>query len=336
VIGMAKTKTRKGGRKSTNTTPMPGEKITRADVYQLVTDAILDRLREGTIPWRKPWSGALAEGGWHRNVVTGRAYRGINVFLLDMAGFEKPWWMTMRQANQMGGHVRKGEHASIVTFWKRLRVKPRDGYTGKLDAEGMAIIFMLRYYRVFNIEQIDGIEWEWPEPDDQEEAVEPEVPVEQGLIDALDSWCADEKIGRDDTSGGAWYMPVPDHVSMPPADAFSSGASHAATLAHECTHATGHANRLGRDGITKITTTRGVQYAKEELVAEMGAAMICARFGVAHADDDLDQRAAYIASWLHALEEDPRMVVNAAANAQKAADLICGPLDEDTTNEEEQ
>lgn len=274
------------------------------DIYQIVTDRIISSLEDGTVPWRRPW---IASADAHRNPVSKTLYRGINPFLLEMtaqaAGYSDPRWITFKQSKTLGGSVRKGEKHTLVIFWKILRSK--DEATGKERA-----IPLLRYYRVFNVAQCDDIRLA-PLP-----KLEPFDPIEraESVIDAMPSA---PPIGY----GGnqAFYSPLFDSVQMPKREQFTSPDGFYHTLFHELAHSTGHESRLAREEI--VGREDPDAYAKEELTAELAAAMLCGTCGL-DVPERVEQSAAYVKSWLRHLQNDPKMVISAGARAQRAADYI--------------
>lgn len=274
----------------------------KVDVYQKVTDSIVAQLEKGTVPWHKPWT-----GGGPVNVRNGRAYRGINVFLLEVMGHADPRWGTYKAISEMGGQVRKGEHGTHVILWKPVKRKAEH------EDEDAGKYILLRDYVVFNAEQADGL----PALENGRE----HEPVEEAEALVLGY------IGPTIRHGGdsAYYAPLVDIVQVPVPENFESGESYYSTLFHELVHSTGHKSRLDRLEHTGFGTG---PYSKEELVAEMGAAMLCGLTGI---PPQIDQSAAYIANWLERLQNDRKLVVQAAANAQRACDLIQGTTFEETT-----
>jgi antirestriction protein ArdC len=276
------------------------------NVYDIITERILKKLEEGTVPWRKPWQGG--DAGIPRNVETGYPYRGINVFMLAVASYESPHWLTFRQAKRRGGNVRKGEHGTPVIFWKWR--DPEDGEAGGEDERAIPV---LRYYLVFNVEQCDGVSIPVTSLAPQrafapitrcEEIVErmPDAPrIEHGRTHAA-------------------YLPARDTVILPAQNAFESEAAYYATLFHELAHATGHASRLARPAVMDTASFGSHAYSKEELIAEMGAAFLCGHAGIGAAT--LESAASYIDGWIRVLRGDSRLVIQAAAHAQRAADFI--------------
>lgn len=272
----------------------------RRDVYQDVTDRIIAALESGTVPWRKPWR---SQGG-PTSFASKREYRGINWFLLGCAPYACPWWATWKQIHEKGGTVKAGEGAWPVTFWKWLEID-------ELDAQGKPKkIPFLRSYRVWNLEQTTV---EWAPADVDHHEIEP-IDEAEAIVEAMPDPPAIV------TSNRAAYSPALDTVKMPRRDTFESSETWYATLFHELVHSTGHTKRLGRPGIEELAAFGSPVYSREELVAEMGAAFLCGHAGIDA--DTLPQSAAYIDNWLSVLRGDNRMVVTAAAQAQKAADYI--------------
>ena len=284
------------------------------DVYQVITDRIIGLLEKGVVPWQKPWQGGEQ---MPRNLVSGHEYRGVNVFLLHAMMYQSPFWLTFNQAREMGGHVKKGERASPVVFWKRLQVAAPG------EPDGKKTIPFLRYYSVFNVVQCEDI------PADKIPALS-DSKREHCPIQAAESIVAamPQKPEIKHGGGRACYSPSLDSVTMPLPETFRSGQDYYSVLFHELTHSTGHASRLNRKGIDSSggewSAFGSTPYAREELVAEMGAAFLSGHAGIV--ERTLDNSAAYIQSWLARLKDDCKLVVQAAAQAQKAADFILGKV----------
>ena len=274
--------------------------------YQIVTESIIKQLESGVAPWRKPWRTELPV-----NLVSGKAYRGLNVFLLGSQGYGSRYWLSFNQAKKLGGHIRKGERSSLVTFWhigEERIVRQTDGTERKSKP------FLLRYYNVFNIEQTEGIADKLgltgasPRVADLEQC--------EAIVSGMPSAPQREQSAR------AWYRPSTDTVGMPSKSLFTSAEEFYSTLFHELTHSTGHASRVGREGIEQLNTFGSESYSKEELIAEMGAAMLCGVTGIAPAT--LSNSASYLQSWIDRLRGDSKLLVSAASAAQKASDFILG------------
>jgi len=288
--------------------PEAGGPRPHASVYEIVTEQVIKQLESGVAPWRKPWRTEMP-----CNLVSGKAYRGMNVFLLGSQGYASRYWLTFNQANKLGGHVKRGEQSSVVTFWHIGEEKVRtDGSKTRP--------FLLRYYRVFNVCQTEGI----AEKLGLGESARPVASIEQ--CEAIVAGMPNAP--RMEQSIGAWYRPSTDSVGMPARALFTSAEEYYSTFFHELTHSTGHASRVGREGIEQLNTFGSESYSKEELVAEMGAAMLCGVTGIAPAT--LQNSAAYLKTWIERLKSDSRLLVSAASAAQKAADYIRGESAKDS------
>jgi antirestriction protein ArdC len=284
----------------------------RRDVYAIITERIIERLERGTVPWRKPW----ADGGVPRNLVSKKPYRGINYFLLSASKYVSPYWLTYKQAEELGGHVRKGEKSTLIVFWKVETRNDPDAQEGEISSRDGSR-FILRYYRVFNLEQCEipaeklaklpKIETRDNEPIESCARIVNEMPMRPTL----------EHVG-----GKAFYSSLSDKVTLPPMSLFASPEEYYATTFHELSHSTGHKSRLNRESLTDSAPFGSATYSKEELVAEMGAAFLCAEAGISA--PVIANQAAYVAGWLKKLRDDRRLVVFAAAQAQRAADYIMG------------
>ncbi len=274
--------------------------------YEVITETIIEKLEQGTVPWHQPWSSEAA-----KNLISKREYRGINVFLLGAAGYANPYWLTFRQAKQLGGHVKKGERSTPVVFWKWLERERENPETGEIETHSAPL---LRYYRIFNTEQCEGI------PADK-------VPVLENAREFHPIKEAERMVQEmpqrpiiQHEAAQAFYRPSADVVNMPAPELFTSDEEYYSTLFHELTHATGHESRLNRLDTDKLAAFGSKDYSQEELVAEMGSAFLCGHCGIA--ERIIDNSAAYIQGWLRRLRNDKRLVLFAAAQAQKAADFI--------------
>lgn len=286
----------------------------RPDLYTRVAQAIAADLERGVRSWTKPWSADHLAGAVGRPLRhTGEPYNGVNVLLLWSEaverGFTSARWMTFRQALALGGAVRRGEHGATVVYADRIQ-RRESGADGE---DALRSIPFLKTYTVFNVAQIDGL----PETF-YAEGQRPAEPAAR-IAAAEDFFGA---TGADIREGGlqAYYALAADYVQVPPLECFRSAEDYYATLAHECTHWTRHPTRLDRDFGRKRWGDEG--YAQEELVAELGAAFLCADLGLELTPRE--DHAAYIASWLEALRNDRRLIFTAAAHAQRAADFLHG------------
>jgi len=224
------------------------------DVYQIVTEKIVAMLEAGVVPWRRPWSSA----GLPRNLVSKKPYRGINYFLLSASKFVSPLWLTMRQAKELGGSVSRGEQSTIVIFWK-VDEQPDEEVTEANDKTLRR--FLLRYYRLFNLEQCEL-------PADVLDRLPKIETHEHDPIDAVELAIANMPQRPDLQTAGskAFYSSLSDRVTMPPRELFTSAEEYYATLLHELTHSTGHPKRLARETITEAAPFGSAVYSKEECI----------------------------------------------------------------------
>lgn len=292
----------------------------KTDIYTKITDQIIAELDKGTRPWHKPWAAGHVAGPVSRPLRSnGKPYSGINVIMLWATamerGYSAPIWMTFKQAKELGAHVCKGEKGALVVYASTF-IKTEANENGE---EVERDIPFLKGYTVFNVEQIDGL------PAHYTACHAPRLNPGQRIAQA-ESFFA--QTGADIRHGGdsAFYAPGPDFVQMPPFESFRDAEAYYGTLAHELTHWTRHKSRLDRDfgqkrGACPRPRTGGDNaYAMEELVAELGAAFLCADLELV--PQIRDDHAPYIAGWLKALKDDKRAIFTAASHAQKAADYL--------------
>ncbi len=284
----------------------------RETIYQEVTDRIVTELEAGRVPWVQPWGAPNAEAGLGlpKNASTTKSYSGVNILILwgDVIarGFTCQNWVTFRQAKQMGGSVRKGERGTTVCYADRFIPKSELERAAQQGDEPEAVPFLKRY-TVFNVDQCDGL----PESAYQGAVPLPErevIPHAESLIEATG---ADFRVG----GSKAFYVPSADFIQVPPQPAFRDQINYYRTCFHELGHWTGHTSRLNREFKGRFGSN---PYAREELVAEIASAFVCATLGIVptvrHAD--------YIGSWLEVLKEDNRAIFRAASQASKAADFV--------------
>ncbi len=290
----------------------------RFAVHQAVTDKIIAALERGVKPWVHPWKNA-GQGGMFPLRHSGEAYQGMNVLLLWCAaqehGYRSRYWMTFRQAKEYGGCVSKGEKGSLVIKYGTVE-RDADGNAVKADErsgdDAVRKIAYTRGYTVFNAEQIEGL----PDQFDLDEASdEPgEASADAAPILQLEQYFGDVGAKIETTDCNPCYIPSLDMIRMPPISEFVSSHAYFSCLAHECCHWTKAPQRLDR----KQSENRS-EYAQEELIAEIGANLVFANLGLV---PDIENSAAYVASWLTALRNDRRFIFEAAAAAQKAAAYI--------------
>jgi antirestriction protein ArdC len=275
-------------------------------VYEIITDKIIKQLESGVAPWRKPWTCQPPA-----NLITQREYRGLNVFTLASQGFPSRFWLTFNQVSKLGGKIRKGEKSSPVIFWN---VGDEQEATTQDGAKETTRPFLLRYYSVFNLSQTEGIDIS--ESLLQETRTNDPIETCEQLVTNMPNPPAFEQ------SDKAWYSPANDVVGMPARGLFHSSEEYYATEFHELAHSTGHAKRLHRENFDNPVSFGSESYSKEELIAEMTAAMLC---GIARIEQRiLENSAAYLKTWITRLKSDSRLLVSAASHAQKAADFIQG------------
>ena len=285
------------------------------DIYSEITDRIIHELEQGIIPWNKPWTGTR-DGAISR--ATGKPYSLLNQMLLGKPGE----YLTFKQAQELGGHVKKGAKSKMVVFWKFIQ-KEKTDKDGKpiRDANGLPVsdnIPFLRYYNVFHIDDVEGVEPKW-----KDEPLNDEIKPDEAAQNVLDDYLNREGIKLVSEKGNrAYYSPMIDEIHLPLIEQFSKIAEYYSTAFHEVTHSTGHPKRLNRIDMGIGSAMFGSEeYSKEELVAEIGAASILHELGM-ETDSSFKNSAAYVQSWIKALKNDKRMIVSAAGKAEKAMNMI--------------
>lgn len=283
-----------------------GTQMAKANVYDMVTNRIIAELEKGKIPWQKPWTG-VRDGAYNR--ITKRPYSLLNQMLLQHSGE----YATFKQWQDLGGHVRKGEKSEIVVFWEIFESKETNPDTGEIEIKKVPL---LRYYNVFHISQVDGVEPLAPEQLNDE--VEP--------IEAGDRIIADY-INREHLkfveckSNQAYYSPSSDTVVVPLKEQYNLINEYYSTTFHELTHSTGHKNRLNRLQTGAVAAFGSENYSKEECVAEIGSATLMSIAGIETAKT-FRNSTAYIQNWLQVLRNDNKFIVSASSKAEKAVNYI--------------
>jgi len=278
------------------------------DIYQVITDRFIEQLKKGTVPWQQPWISSV------QNIVSRKPYRGINAFTLGMTDRTSPFWLTFKQALDLGGHVKKGEKSLPVIYYKIL--EKRDGAGNIIVREDgrPARIPFVRWANVFNFDQTEGIE-------------APRIETTQSSVQPLKKAAAIVENARlcpiRHAGFAAVYSPKEDEIRLPAPTTFRSMEDYYQTLFHEMTHATGHERRLNREGITQPIKFGSERYSKEELIAELGAAFLANEAGTLN-QVQFDNSAAYLASWIQKFENDPKMIVSAVSQGQRSADYVLG------------
>lgn len=270
------------------------------NIYDMVTDQIIDSLEKGTVPWAKPWVGGLP-----MNLITKKPYRGINVFLTSLQSFSSPYWLTFKQAKALKGNIKKGQKSTAIVFWN---------FTEKEDDDGnKKSVGFLRYYSIFNVEQTEGIEY--PKNDELEHF--------EDIVDCEKITDNMPDVPEINFGGSrATYNVETDEIKLPNKNTFNSPAEFYGVKYHELIHSTGAEKRLNRPELVETSGmfSGGDNYSTEELTAEIGASFLSAITGIG--DKVIDNSAAYIAGWLKQLRNDKRLVLSAAGKAQKAVDYI--------------
>lgn len=284
-------------------------------VYEIVTEKIINRMEQGEIPWFKPWD--CEESEVAINYITRKPYSLLNQLLLGKGGE----YLSYKQLTDKGGTLKEGAERRLVTFWKENTwlKKVEDEETGEV-LEEVRNGFLLRYYYVYHLKDIEGIE---------SKIVKKEIKKRKRRFNTL----AEEVIKKykennkpllisEEKSNRAFYAPLRDSIIVPLRTQFHSLKHFYHTLFHEMAHSTGHKDRLNRSGITNISAGFGTkEYSIEELVAEMSSAMLCSKIGI-DSKELLDNTTAYIQSWLKALKNNPKWIVFASSQAEKATKYI--------------
>jgi antirestriction protein ArdC len=283
-------------------------------IYQKITDMIIEKLQQGVVPWQKTWTTS-----YPKNFVSGLEYKGINILLLGLQDYESHYWLTFKQVKDLGGGVKKDEHASLICFWKpivNISEKELD------EAPEAEIRFLLRYYHVFNLNQVIL-------PDSELKKRKITMPTNPKIIEAeqvIKKYKNPPEITVNNLLSNPRYIPRLDKIEIQSIDNFHTSDDYYASLYHELIHSTGAKHRLARRGIIDKIQFGTENYSKEELVAEIGASYLSNISGI---QKPLDSQASYIQNWLQALNNDNRMILIAASQAQKACDYI---LNNSSTN----
>jgi antirestriction protein ArdC len=297
-------------------------KKTAPDMYQVVTDRIIEQLEKGVMPWRKTWSSY----GLAKNYVSGKAYKGINMLMMNFfSPHSIPYYLTFNQAKELGGHVKKGSKTQQVIYFNMIFKDENGNKVSKEAAENredVKVMKFLKYYNVFNVEDIEGIDFEFDElrllPNERIERCEKII---QGFPSPPDYVEKDR--------GRAYYHPLEDYINMPPIEQHDSAEFYYSTYFHELIHSTGHAKRLAREEVVTPNRFGSIPYSEEELVAELGASFL-RKIADIDSDPIFQNSASYIHGWLSKLKDDKKLVFKASAEAQKAVDYILGDNFDDT------
>ena len=280
--------------------------MAKTNVYEMVTERIIAELEKGIIPWEKPWTG-VRSGAYNR--VSKRPYSLLNQMLLKHTGE----YATYKQWQDLGGQVKKGEKSEIVVFWKIFETEETNKDTGEKETKKIPL---LRYYNVFHISQVEGVEPLAPEQLNDE--VEPIEEADKIITDYITREHIEFTECR---SNEAYYSPSSDRVVVPMKEQYTVINEYYSTTFHELTHSTGHKSRLNRLETGAVAAFGGTEYSKEELVAEIGSASLMNLLGI-ETVKTFRNSAAYIQSWLQVLRNDNKFIVSASSKAEKAVNYI--------------
>ena len=285
------------------------------DVYQIITDLIIEKLEQGSIPWKQPWN----DYGSAQNYISQKPYRGINQLILNVL-HAKPFYLTFKQAHSLGGRIKKGAKSIPVTYWN---FTFRDKESGrKLTAEEaknrpskqIAKSAYLKYYRILNIEDVLNVDFDLPE------TIVGKDDYSIACCDALLFEMKDRPDIRHEHND-AFYNPIQDYINMPPIEHFHTAELYYSILHHELIHSTGHPKRLNRFEHHEVSSYGSKDYSKEELIAEIGASFLNGHAGILN-ETTLADSSAYIQGWLQKLCNDKKFIFEASAQAQRAVDYI--------------
>jgi antirestriction protein ArdC len=286
------------------------------DIYQTITDRFVEQLKKGTVPWQKPWFGV-------QNMVSRKQYRGINALLLGSTEFQSPFWLSFKQALDLGGHIKKGQKSTPVIYYQLFDRHDEAGYAIIRGDGRAARVPFIRWANVFNLDQTEGITA--PAITTAQRAGQPREKAAEIVENA--KLCPIHHTGF-----AALYSTQDDVIRMPSPTSFRSPEDYHLTLFHEMTHATGHSSRLDREGITQPAKFGSERYSKEELIAELGAAFLSNEAGI-FTNLQFENSSAYLGSWIQKFQNDPRMIVSAASQAQRSADFVLGIEHKEALNE---
>ncbi|RZK12932.1 MAG: DUF1738 domain-containing protein [Flavobacterium sp.] len=298
------------------------ESTMRFDLYQTVTDRVIELLEKGKVPWRKPWS----DLGPPMNAISKRPYQGINLWLLLMLPYESNLYLTWEQLKRVNGSVTRGAKAHIVVYWQMLDASDQKNEEQAIESrEQKRQRFTLRYHKIFNVEDCTGI---------------PPSILVSNAEKQLNTLLACENIANEmpnrprifNGKRRASYDPQMDYVNIPNLERFESPEAFYTTLWHELVHSTGHPKRLDRKTITEMAEFGSEPYSLEELIAELGTCYLAGYSGIL--EKEVVNSAAYIAGWLTKLKNDKRFVITASTQAQKAVDYILNRKDQKPTIKE--
>ena len=289
----------------------------RKDVYQVVTDSIVEAMEtRQVIPWQKTWSSNTIAP---MNYYSKHIYRGINALMCGISPYNVPFFLTLKQVNILGGKVSKGAKSIPIVFWKAY-YKDKDGNTirekeAKQTGYASKALFP-KYYRVFNIEDVENVTFDLPEVE-----IRSEGQVISKAEKLIGSFPHPPIIDHQQTFSPS-YQPITDLIKMPQAIQFDSSEEYYVTIFHELIHATGHEKRLKRKGIMETSFFGSLTYSEEELIAEIGASFLASLSGIE--SSVFNNSVAYLQGWVQAFQNDKKMIIRAASQAKKAVEYITG------------
>ena len=275
----------------------------KKDIYEMVTDRIIEQLEKGVVAWQKPWTG-VHDGAYNR--ISNKPYSLLNQMLLSKTGE----YASFKQWTELGGHIRKGEKAEIVTFWKIQPIEEENEDGEKVIKQ----IPLLRYYNVFHISQVEGVE---PKNIDLNEL----QPIEEAERIKNEYMQREHIKILEKVTDKAFYSPSLDYIQIPCKEQYQNIEEFYSTLFHEMTHSTGHKVRLDREDIKDCVYFGSENYSKEELCAELGSAFLINKLGI-ESSKSFKNSTAYIQSWLRVLKNDKKFIISASSRAEKAVKYI--------------
>ena len=275
----------------------------KKDIYEMVTDRIIEQLENGVVAWQKPWTG-VHDGAYNR--ISNKPYSLLNQMLLSKTGE----YASFKQWTELGGHIRKGEKAEIVTFWKIQQIEEENEDGEKIIKQ----LPLLRYYNVFHISQVEGVE---PKSIDLNEL----QPIEEAERIKTEYMQREHIKILEKVTDKAFYSPSLDYIQVPCKEQYQNIEEFYSTLFHEMTHSTGHKNRLDREDVKDCMYFGSENYSKEELCAELGSAFLINKLGIA-SSKSFNNSTAYIQSWLRVLKNDKKFIISASSRAEKAVKYI--------------
>lgn len=275
----------------------------KKDIYEMITDRIIEQLENGVVAWQKPWTG-VHDGAYNR--ISNKPYSLLNQMLLSKTGE----YATFKQWTELGGHIKKGEKAEIVTFWKIQPIEEENEDGEKVIKQ----IPLLRYYNVFHISQVEGVE---PKSIDLNEL----QPIEEAERIKTEYMQREHIKILEKVTNKAFYSPSLDYIQIPCKEQYQNIEEFYSTLFHEMTHSTGHKVRLDREDVKDCMYFGSENYSKEELCAELGSAFLINKLGIA-SSKSFNNSTAYIQSWLRVLKNDKKFIISASSRAEKAVKYI--------------